>query len=308
MPLQADIVKLLTDAAKGVAWMIEQGFAHRDVAARNVFCAAELDAEGNLKHDSNGAARGLRAVIADFGRAVKLPAGDSSGKVLERRQPLRDQPPEVLVAQVFTKRSDSFSFAVMAWAAMNASQPWPNKTGQEAATAHVAGQRMALPSGPFADKDLYETVITKCWCQKESERLEMQKVVELIDARWAALQGGGEAKEDEATRAARKAQLKTMAEQADAAGEPGFNEEQYDDKDCSEHKNYEKYEVEVVNACEDAAAVVADAATAEEAATVEPQQEETADDEEDEEDYDVLAEKDANTKQEAKADDDETKA
>ena len=77
------------------------------VACRNVFCAAELGDDGQLRRGADGLARGLRAVIADFGRTVALPEDGGKGKVDDPKQPLRDQPPEVLAQKVFTRRSDS---------------------------------------------------------------------------------------------------------------------------------------------------------------------------------------------------------
>ena len=102
-------------------------------------------------------------------------------------QPLRDQPREVLVGKVFTRRSDCFSFGVMAWAAMNATKPWPSMSAAEAARAHVNGRRMAAPEGPFADATLYTVVVVKCWQQREVERLEMARAAELLDSRVAEL-------------------------------------------------------------------------------------------------------------------------
>ena len=36
---KADVAKLLCDAAKGIAWMIERGFAHRDGLRGAVYCS-----------------------------------------------------------------------------------------------------------------------------------------------------------------------------------------------------------------------------------------------------------------------------
>ena len=55
-------------AACGLAHISNKGFAHRDVACRNIFCAATLDAKGGLQRHADGGVVGLRVVIADFGR------------------------------------------------------------------------------------------------------------------------------------------------------------------------------------------------------------------------------------------------
>ena len=61
----ADAVQLALDAATGLAHMEANGFAHRDVACRNVFCTATLDDGGKLQRGVDGRIVGLRGCIAD---------------------------------------------------------------------------------------------------------------------------------------------------------------------------------------------------------------------------------------------------
>ena len=161
------------------------------MACRNVFCAAKLNGDGNIQRGVDGLAQGLRGVIADFGRTVLLPVEGETGKVTEPKQPLRNQPPEVLKGMVFTRRSDSFSFAMMAWAALNGSKPWPQLSARDAAVAHIEGRRLEAPIGPFADGQLYEGVVVECWRQQEWQRLEMPQVVESLETRFAELMAEG---------------------------------------------------------------------------------------------------------------------
>ena len=107
MRLLSTVRVAIDQAGQGLAHIISLGFAHRDVACRNVFCTATLDGDGRLQRGASGAVVGLRACIADFGRSVRLPAeAGQQGVVADPVQPLRDQPPEVLLSKVFTERSD----------------------------------------------------------------------------------------------------------------------------------------------------------------------------------------------------------
>ena len=67
-----DLARLLLHAARGLAHVHASGYAHRDVAPRNVFVSARLGPGGTFQRGSDGAIVGLRGVIADFGRVMPL--------------------------------------------------------------------------------------------------------------------------------------------------------------------------------------------------------------------------------------------
>ena len=192
----ADAAMILQQAAAGLAYMNGEGFAHRDVACRNVFCTASLVKGGRLQRGEDGGIAGLRVCIADFGRTVRLPAAgksaktplDPAGRALS--QPLRDQPPEVLVSKVFTERSDSFSFGVAMWALMSGTRPWPSLTPQEAARKHVSGERLPPPQTRLADAKL-SAIMHQCWRHDERERPLMAEVHDMLASRLAELRAAG---------------------------------------------------------------------------------------------------------------------
>ena len=92
-------------------------YSPRDIqACRNIFCTATLDDSKKLQRREDGCIKGLRACVADFGRTVSLPAAGTQLPILEPyRQPLRDQPPEVVRRQVHHARSDVWSFGTTMW-------------------------------------------------------------------------------------------------------------------------------------------------------------------------------------------------
>lgn len=94
-----DVLQLAHDTARGVAHIHDCGYVHFDLACRNVFCTATLDAEGRLQRQEDGRLLGLRACVADFGRTLPLPANGQPGRVTQRSQPLRDCAPEASKAR-----------------------------------------------------------------------------------------------------------------------------------------------------------------------------------------------------------------
>ena len=158
-------------------------------ACRNVFCTAELDAEGRLQRRDDGRIRGFRACIADFGRCVPLPPEGELRPVTEPKQPLRDQPPEVLAQMVHGARSDVFSFALLMWALGNGTRPWPWFTlPQDAARRRCDGQRLPPPAGAGALHDAGLWLITRhCWAHNEAARPSMVEVCAALEVRVAAL-------------------------------------------------------------------------------------------------------------------------
>lgn len=212
----ADIGLIALQAARGLTHLLSKGVAHRDVACRNIFCAAQLDGDQRLCRTADGCVAGLRAVVADFGRAVSLPVSRqpgtlAMGTVRLKTQPLRDQPPEVLMQKVFCATSDVFSLGVSMWVMSSGQEPWSTRTPLQAAQTHVAGRRMEPPSGPLAHPML-DRVMQRCWHQDPARRPPLREVCAVLEQTVEALQEDDKAKEQARLQAQERGRAKLASE------------------------------------------------------------------------------------------------
>lgn len=101
--------------AKGMEYLASKGIIHRDLAARNILI------------DENRACK-----VADFGFARDVAANQIYERKSEGRLPIRWMAPESLYDNIFSVKSDIWSFGVLIWEIVTlGSTPYPGLAAAE---------------------------------------------------------------------------------------------------------------------------------------------------------------------------------
>ena len=99
----------MCDIARGLAFLHEKGFVHRDIAARNMLVQNLPDAPPLI---------GPKAKVGDFGQARKLPEGLDYAEFNEQVYDRNLAAPENYgIPGIHSKRSDVYQFGKVQWEA-----------------------------------------------------------------------------------------------------------------------------------------------------------------------------------------------
>lgn len=143
---------IIIQIANGLAYLAEQKFVHRDIAARNCLV------------DSN-----FTVKIADFGMSREVGGMDyyrigNSKTCL----PLRWMPPEALLYGKFTLKSDVWSYGVLMWEVYSyGRQPHGGMSNYEVIDRIKAGQLLECPARCLAS--IFH-IMKSCWLRSPAKR------------------------------------------------------------------------------------------------------------------------------------------
>ncbi|CAL1260972.1 unnamed protein product [Larinioides sclopetarius] len=148
--------------AKGMSYLSDMKLVHRDLATRNILLA---------KH---------RVVkISDFGLSRDIYEGDAYLKRTKGRVPVKWMAIESLEDQIYTSRSDVWSFGVVLWEIMMlGATPYPGITPQRLYNLLKAGYRMTKPEN--CSDELYY-LMRQCWRAIPRERPSFKELVLKFD-------------------------------------------------------------------------------------------------------------------------------
>eukprot|EP01113_Clastostelium_recurvatum_P006593 TRINITY_DN12994_c0_g1_i1.p1 TRINITY_DN12994_c0_g1~~TRINITY_DN12994_c0_g1_i1.p1 ORF type:complete len:222 (+),score=40.64 TRINITY_DN12994_c0_g1_i1:3-668(+) len=136
--------------ANGMAHLHAQGILHRDLAARNILIGD-----------------GWTMKVGDFGMSRSILKEGLMMKTNNNSGPLKWMAPESIRHQVYSAKSDVFSFGVLMWEILARKQPHHDLRSDEAGIAVCAGQRLSiLPSFP---RDL-ASLMHQCWATNPDDR------------------------------------------------------------------------------------------------------------------------------------------
>ena len=140
--------------ACGMRYVAMQRLVHMDLATRNVL----LSENNEVK-------------VADFGLTQKLAPGKTTWRLRTKMcLPQRWQSVEGMNYQVFSEKSDVWSFGVTCWEIMTYGRlPYPGVKLVKIKSHVSGGGRLEPPKG-YPDSVLFWGIIEKCWNAKHQER------------------------------------------------------------------------------------------------------------------------------------------
>ncbi|XP_060518097.1 receptor-type guanylate cyclase gcy-13-like isoform X2 [Cylas formicarius] len=152
------------DIARGLSFLADQKFVHRDIACRNCL----INAQKVVK-------------IGDFGMTRPINDYDCYGfKDNGRRRvlPVRWMPPESIVNGIYSPASDVWSYGVTLYEIVTfGCTPFYDKTNVEVIHFIKAGHILEIPKGV---KPMLEALMKNCWKQDPKQRTTASQVVEFL--------------------------------------------------------------------------------------------------------------------------------
>ncbi|KAI1292182.1 Tyrosine kinase receptor Cad96Ca [Halotydeus destructor] len=157
-----DLTSFAYQVAKGMEYISSKGIIHRDLAARNVLVGANKQCK-----------------IADFGFARDIIASHVYERKSEGRLPIRWMAPESLYDNLFTTKSDVWSFGILMWEIVTmASTPYPGLVAAEVMKRVRDGLRLEKPE--HCKREMYN-VMFYCWMTDPNERPAFDDIVQMLD-------------------------------------------------------------------------------------------------------------------------------
>lgn len=157
-----DLTSFLYQVAKGMEFLSSKGIIHRDLAARNVLVGEDRTCK-----------------VADFGFARDLMENNVYERKSEGRLPIRWMAPESLYDNVFSVKSDVWSFGVLMWEVVTlGSTPYPGLGAADVMRRVRDGYRLDKPE--HCRRELYN-IMYYCWDRNPNERPHFTDLVTLTE-------------------------------------------------------------------------------------------------------------------------------
>lgn len=157
-----DLTSFAYQVAKGMEFLSGNGIIHRDLAARNILITEEHICK-----------------VADFGFARDIIANHVYERKSEGRLPIRWMAPESLYDNIFTVKSDVWSFGVLIWEIVTlGSTPYPGMSAVEVMKKVRDGYRLDKPE--HCRRELYN-IMYYCWDKDPKERPSFTELLELLE-------------------------------------------------------------------------------------------------------------------------------
>ena len=152
----SQLLSISVQIARGLAYLAEKRYIHRDIAARNVLLGSK--SEDNI----------LPAKLCDFGLSRSVRVGDYYRLKGKSMLPVRWMPPEAILYMTFTAASDVYSFGVLLWEVFSfGSQPYENVPNEDVVD-HILQQQ--LLEQPIGCPDALYGIMKQCWKYRSNQR------------------------------------------------------------------------------------------------------------------------------------------
>ncbi|XP_045460626.1 tyrosine kinase receptor Cad96Ca [Harmonia axyridis] len=157
-----DLTSFVYQVAKGMDYLSGNGIIHRDLAARNVLITEDQVCK-----------------VADFGFARDVIASHIYERKSEGRLPIRWMAPESLYDNIFSVKSDVWSFGILMWEVVTlGSTPYPGMSAAEVMKKVKDGYRLDKPD--HCRRELYN-IMYYCWDKDPKQRPSFSECIGLLE-------------------------------------------------------------------------------------------------------------------------------
>lgn len=157
-----DLTSFGYQIAQGMEYLSSKGILHRDLAARNILVGD-----------------GYACQVSDFGLARDIIDSHIYERKSETRLPIRWMAPESLHDNIFTSKSDVWSFGITLWEIVTlGSTPYPGMSAQSVIKRIRDGHRLEKPE--HCKRELYN-IMYYCWDDCEDRRPDFSELVKLLE-------------------------------------------------------------------------------------------------------------------------------
>ncbi|CAG9794956.1 unnamed protein product [Diatraea saccharalis] len=157
-----DLTHFAFQIARGMEFLSSKGIIHRDLAARNVLITEERTCK-----------------VADFGLARDVGGTHVYERKSDGRLPIRWMAPESLYDDIFSVKSDIWSFGVLLWEIVTlGSTPYPGMSAGDVMRKVHSGYRLEKPE--HCRRELYN-IMYYCWEAKPTDRPDFKEVVAMLE-------------------------------------------------------------------------------------------------------------------------------
>ncbi|XP_046963627.1 tyrosine kinase receptor Cad96Ca isoform X1 [Vanessa cardui] len=157
-----DLTHFAFQVARGMDFLSSKGIIHRDLAARNVLITEERTCK-----------------VADFGFARDVAGTHVYERKSDGRLPIRWMAPESLYDDIFSVKSDIWSFGVLLWEIVTlGSTPYPGLSAGDVMRKVREGHRLEKPE--HCRRELYN-IMYYCWEAEPTSRPDFKEVVGMLE-------------------------------------------------------------------------------------------------------------------------------
>ncbi|XP_055300953.1 tyrosine kinase receptor Cad96Ca [Sitodiplosis mosellana] len=157
-----DLTSFMYQVARGMDYLSSRGIIHRDLAARNVLITDDHTCK-----------------IADFGFARDVITSKIYERKSEGKLPIRWMAIESLYDNIFSVKSDIWSFGILMWEIVTlGSTPYPGTAAAEVMRKVRDGYRLEKPE--HCRRELYN-IMYYCWAKDPQDRPSFSELVKLLD-------------------------------------------------------------------------------------------------------------------------------
>ncbi|CAG7726827.1 unnamed protein product [Allacma fusca] len=156
-----DLTSFAHQVGRGMEYLASKGIIHRDLAARNIL----IDKDRVCK-------------VADFGFARDVVMNHVYERKSDGRLPIRWMAPEALYDNIFTTKTDVWSFGVLMWEIVTlGSTPYPGMSASDVMRKVRDGYRLEKPE--HCRRELYN-IMFYCWAHNPDDRPSFPDLVNFL--------------------------------------------------------------------------------------------------------------------------------